>query len=80
MTQPSPKKTNEQMDAEALKAALIEVLQERNAYHPDKVNWKDEETMEVSGLSHFAMHALVLKAEELGKKITFEKQTIIKIA
>lgn len=62
-----------------LKKLLENVLKEKGEYEKANLNWIDDETVEVTDLSGLAIHSFVLRAEELGKNISFEKKTIVKI-
>ena len=67
-----------QSDAQ-IKQLFEQVLKEKNAYHKEKMNWINESTVEITGVSGLALHSFVLRAEELGKTVSYEKKTIIKI-
>jgi len=55
------------------------VMKEKGAYHPDRFQWLDDETVEVTFMPGLPVHNFVLEAEALGKKVTYEKKTIVKI-
>ena len=61
-----------------LKELLEEVLEEKNV-SGENLRWLDDQTIEVSGLAPMALHTFILKAEELGKDVTYHKKTIIEI-
>lgn len=55
------------------------VLREKNAYNEEKMVWLNDSTVEITGASGLALHSFVLRAEELGKTVAYEKKTVIKI-
>ncbi|MGB3465572.1 MAG: hypothetical protein WBA74_09890 [Cyclobacteriaceae bacterium] len=56
------------------------VLTEKGIDSADNIKWIDNQNIEVNDLPPSALHTFLLEAEKLGKKIGFEKKTIIKIA
>lgn len=69
----------ESADNEILKGVLENVMKEKGEYDGSNLNWVDNDTVEVSCLSSLAIHSFVLKAEQLGKDVTYEKRVVIKI-
>lgn len=63
-----------------LKSLFEQVLLEKNALDEKQVRWLNNSTVEVSGSVGLALHSFVLRAEELGKKVSYEKKTVIRIA
>ncbi len=81
LTQPKPSNANSlnACDVEVLKQTLNNILEEKGEKNNAVLNWKDTDSVEVSGISNIALHKFMLKAEQLGKGIVYEKKTIIKI-
>jgi hypothetical protein len=59
---------------------LTEVITQMQDANGSKVNWVDSNTVEVSCLSGLCIHSFVLELEKLGKKVSYEKKTYLKIA
>jgi len=70
---------SEGQNPENLKELFEAVLKEKNEYSSAEITWLDDETVEVSNISGLSLHSFVLRAEELGKNISYQKKTIIKI-
>ncbi|MGB0522131.1 MAG: hypothetical protein ACPGJS_04185 [Flammeovirgaceae bacterium] len=62
-----------------LKKMLEEALKENGETDTLSYKWVDDETVEVYNNRGLALHSFLLEVEKLGKDITFEKKTIIKI-
>jgi hypothetical protein len=81
---PNPIKPNNHAqpstDDSKLKELFIDVLKDKDEYDETAVNWRDEETVEVNNISNMSLHSFLLKAEQMGKDITYTKKTIIKIS
>lgn len=81
---PNPIKPNSNAlpstDDSKLKELFIDVLKDKDEYDEAVVNWRDDETVEVNNISNMSLHSFLLKAEQMGKDITYTKKTIIKIS
>lgn len=66
-------------DAPCLKQLFEEVLKDKGEFFNEDIHLKNRDTVEMSELSNVALHCFVLKAQELGKKITYEKTLTVKI-
>ena len=77
MNHVSPKKEE---STATLKDVFVELLKERGEYDTNNITWNSDDEVVVSKINHFTLHQLVLKAEELGKQISFEKNTVIKFS
>ena len=70
-----------QMNAEQTVPELFkDVMKSSGKLDTIKMNWVDDQTVEVGELSNLTLHSFILKAEELGKKITYTKTFSIKIS
>lgn len=63
----------------SLEELLAQVVHEKGEDHV-KVSRDKNEEMVVEGLSSTALHSFVLKAEEIGKNITYTKTFTVKIS
>ena len=70
---------NEVISCDQLKDLFDQVMEERSET-TDKIKWIDDETVEVSGVSGACMHQFALRAEELGKEVSYQKKIFIKIS
>ena len=81
ITKPSPcKDQHGKVDNGKLKALFEDILKRKNEYDKAEINWIDDETVEVKGVSNLCLQSFLLEAEQHGKDIAYTKQTIIKIA
>lgn len=82
VTKPSPLKgaNGQAVDNSKLKHLFEDILKRKNEYDQAEINWVDEETVEVKGVSNLCLQSFLLEAEQQGKDIAYTKQTIIKIA
>ena len=60
--------------------ALFEQMMDANEASSENLNWIDDQVVEANGFSKRDLHSFILKAESLGKNITYTKQTIISIS
>ncbi len=72
-------KARKQNDAPCMAKLFEKSLKEKGEFDTSNINWLDNHTVEVKGLSGMALQNFVLKAEAHGKCVTYTKQTIIKI-
>ncbi|MEP1095254.1 MAG: hypothetical protein ABJG78_09100 [Cyclobacteriaceae bacterium] len=77
---PADLRKRKQEGASEMAELFHQTMQEKGEYDPSNVSWTDHKTVEVEGLSKMAVHNFILKAEALGKDITYTKQTIISIS
>ena len=61
-----------------LKELFDQVLIEKNEATSNLI-WVDDETVEVTEVSGHCMHQFALRAEGLGKRVSYEKKIYIKI-
>lgn len=58
---------------------LTDLLHKKGEYNIKNLHFLDSDTIELNNISSTTLHSFVLALESLGKKITFEKSTIISI-
>ena len=78
-TQPNGKSDRPTSNNVDLKPLFEKVLGEKGELDSSKVKWKDDETVELNSVSNMTLHSFLLEAEKLGKDVTYEKTTTIKI-
>lgn len=59
------------------KEFLLSFLKSKNEYRTENINFKTDDDIEIKNLSALSLHSFLLKAEELGLNIQFEKKTVI---
>lgn len=64
----------------SLYALMQKTLESKGEYPLEKSEWVGENELVVEGLSEMTLHTFLLKAESLGKKITYTKTLKIKIS
>lgn len=81
---PNPIKPSANMkgmqDDSVLKSLFIDMLKSKNEYNESSIQWSDDETVEISNISNMSLHTFLLKAEKMGKDISYTKRTIIEIS
>lgn len=81
ISKPSPcKNKNKATDSSGLKAALENILRQKNEYDKAGINWIDDENVEIHNVSNPTLNCFLLEAERQGKDISFTKQTVITIS
>ncbi|MEP2948441.1 MAG: hypothetical protein ABJO91_00415 [Ekhidna sp.] len=73
------KSMNFQNEELPLSEVFKQELMKKGEYDESKIRWIDHETVEVTNISGLAIHSFALRAEEMGKDIEYNKQTILKI-
>lgn len=73
-------KQNAVKENSEVKKLFEKVLNEKGVDPTQGCKWIDGQCIEVDDLPPGALHAFLLEAEKLGKKVGFEKKTIITIA
>ena len=73
-------KLNKRTNAPSLYNLLQKTLEDKGEYPLAKSEWSGESELKVEGLSDMTLHSFILKAESLGKKITYSKSLRIKIS
>lgn len=63
-----------------LKTMFENILKQKNEYDQAKVNWVDDQSVELKNVSNQCLHSFLLEAEKQGKDISFTKQTVITIS
>ncbi len=69
-----------QKDAPLMSELFEETLRSKGEYDPSRIKWIEDNEVEVNGLSKMTLHNFLLRAEALGKDITYTKQTTISIS
>lgn len=64
----------------SLYSLLQKTLESKGEYPLEKSEWSVNNELVVEGLSEMTLHTFLLKAESLGKKITYTKSMKIKIS
>ncbi len=59
---------------------LFQKTLESKGYPVESCEWNDEKELQADNLSSMTLHSFLLKAESLGKKITYSKSLKIKIS
>ena len=77
---PESLKQEAQKHAPSLVELFAQTLQEKGAYDSANTEWLSENEVEVKELPNLVLHSFILKAEELGKKITYTKTLTVKIS
>ena len=72
-------KSKVRANADSLKKIFEDTIQEKGEFPLEKAEWKNENEVTVTGLSPMTLHSFVLKAEQLGKKISYERTLKVKI-
>lgn len=75
---PEDIKKQKQENAPELKEVFMDTVV--NRLNVNEVNWMGEGEVELSGVSNKELHGLILKAEELGKSISYKKTLSVKIS
>ena len=83
-SQPNPGKGQNQPHPSSgtkhdLKALFNELLKETGEDNLTSSIWIDDETVDASKVSGMTLHRFTLLVTKLGKDVTYEKKTIIKI-
>ncbi len=73
-------KSAAQKDAPSMAQLFESTMRSKGEFNPSKMNWVDDNVVEVEGLSQMALHSFLLEAEALGKEVTYTKQTTIRIS
>lgn len=63
----------------ALQELFEHTLDERGENVPNKFKWVAENEIHVDGLSSMTLHNFILKAEALGKKVTYRRSIVLTI-
>lgn len=80
ITKPSPCKNQVLGCSDTqLKSMFENILKQRDEYDNARINWVDNETVEVSNVSNLTLQSFLIQAEQQGKDIAYSKQTVIKI-
>ena len=81
---PSPAKDSQniatQADIVRPKEVLYQVLEQHGKLDQANLSWLDDDTIELSNISGPVLHSFVLRMEELGRDVSFDKKTIINIS
>ncbi|MEM7572999.1 MAG: hypothetical protein AAF433_08860 [Bacteroidota bacterium] len=67
------------VDSMEMKSLLEDILKRKNELDKARINWVDDETLELGNVSQQCLHQFLLEAEKCGQDISFTKQTIITI-
>lgn len=69
-----------QASADSLDALFFQTVRRKGEEEKLQANWISETEMEVEGISEMTLHSFLLKAEQLGKKITYTRTLRVKIS
>lgn len=68
---------------DAEKDKLVEILkkelEKKGELNNCNFQWEDDDTLVLDNITGLALHSFLLRAEELGKEVVCEKQTVLKI-
>jgi len=64
---------------DSLQELFDQTVKEKGDYPLAKKEWKGDNELVVDGLSPMTLHSFVSKAEQLGKKISYERTLKVKI-
>ncbi|MFY0654871.1 MAG: hypothetical protein JXQ96_22760 [Cyclobacteriaceae bacterium] len=73
-------KEKKRKDAPALADLFKDTLKNKGEYHLLKEDVDENNEIEIKGLSQMTLHSFILKAEELGKNVTYSKILKVKIS
>ena len=76
---PMRKQDRSEVSNEELKLSVTEFLVSKGI-ELDENQWKESNAIVLNNLSALTLHSLALKAEELGKKISYSRSLTIKIS
>ncbi len=79
---PMPEKLKQEKCASApdLKDLFETTLKSKNEFDQARTKWVQTNEVEVEGLSQMTLHDFVLKAEGLGKKVSYTRSLTVKIS
>lgn len=81
INKPNPSlKKSKAVHTPELKTMFENILKQKNEYDQAKVNWVDDQSVELKNVSNQCLHSFLLEAEKQGKDISFTKQTVITIS
>lgn len=64
----------------ALQELFQQTLNEKGENVANQFKWVAENEIQVDGLSSMTLHNFILKAEELGKKVTYRRSIVLTIS
>ena len=68
------------MEGQRLNELFDETLSQKIQTEEVNCHWTDDSTVEVEGLSKLTLHNFILKAEELGKNVTYTRTYTVKVS
>lgn len=69
-----------QAEAPSLEELFFQTVQRKGEESKLNTNWISDTEMKVEGISVMTLHSFLLKAEQLGKKITYSRTLSVKIS
>ncbi|MCT4623610.1 MAG: hypothetical protein N4A46_08310 [Schleiferiaceae bacterium] len=66
-------------ESPSLTDLFVETLESKGETSLNEVEWKSTNSVELPNISNLSLHSFALKAEALGKKISYEKTLTVKI-
>lgn len=72
-------KAKKRNESDSLEKLFQETIQSKGEGNPARIKRTASNELEIEGLSGMALHSFMLKAEQLGKNITYMKTLKIKI-
>jgi len=77
---PEELKKKRRANSPELNELFEETLKQKNEYSSSETKWINDNEVQVNGMSDMTLHSFILKAEELGKKITYTKTLKVSIS
>ena len=77
---PAELKQSKQNDGATIAELFETTLKQKGEFDPENIKWIDDNTIVVGNLSGTALHSVILKAEEMGRDISYTHQTTIRIS
>lgn len=76
---PEVLKKEKRDDAPSLEEILKNTVEAKGEIEEMKSSWTSEDALEIEGISQMTLHSFLLKAEELGKNITYTRTLKVEI-
>jgi len=72
-------KAKKQSEADSLEEMFVETVTQKGESNTLNINRNSERDLEIEGISQMTLHSFLLKAEELGKNITYTRTLKVEI-
>jgi len=72
-------KAKKQSEADSLEEMFVETVTQKGESNTLTINRNSERDLEIEGISQMTLHSFLLKAEELGKNITYTRTLKVEI-